>query len=195
MMLTRMCLNKFAGLILLLVPLAAPASQATQRFAVSTQQVMDALTTAGLSASPAQVEFLSTVNTTSDDVQLHVVNTVNQADGSATVKLRCQNNHQCLPFYVLLRASKARSVKSGAGNPGLQLASDHELIAPPDLPRVMRAGDAAILTLENKDFRIRIPVVCLQDGTQGERIRVASKDHRRFFEGEIVGTGVLKGSL
>jgi flagella basal body P-ring formation protein FlgA len=40
-----------------------------------------------------------------------------------------------------------------------------------------------------------LPVICLQNGVRGQRIRVASKDHRRFFEGEVVGTGVLKGSL
>jgi len=194
-MLTRMRFNKLAGVVLLLVPLAAPATEATPRFAISTRQVMDALTTAGLNASPAQVEFLSAVSTASEDAQLHVVSMVNQAGGSAIVKLRCQDNHQCLPFYVSLRAPKARIVKSGAGGTGLQLASDQEPIGPPTLPRVMRGGDSAILILESKDFRIRIPVVCLQDGTQGQRIRVTSKDHRRFFEGEVVGTGMLKGSL
>jgi hypothetical protein len=174
--------------MLLFVPMAAAASQPSQRFAISTRQIADAMRSAGLVLNGAQMEFLSEVSTASDHPLLQVVSTAKRAAGSEIVKLRCHDNHECLPFYVLVHDSKAIT--------RLQLASGQRpLIEADSLPRVVRGGDSAILTLENADSRISLPVICLQNGVRGQRIRVASKDHRRFFEGEVVGTGVLKGSL
>lgn len=187
-MLTRTCLDKFAGLMLLLVPMAAMASPPTQRFAISMSQIADALASAGLTVNVAQVEFLSEVNTVSDHAPLQVVSTANRAVGIAIVKLRCHDNHECLPFYVLVHASKTVSLA--------QPASERiPLVEDTSFPRVVRGGDPATLILENADFRIRMSVICLQNGSRGQKIRVASRDHRRFFEGEVVGTGMLKGSL
>ncbi len=195
-MLTRTRRNQFAGLLLLFVPLAAIASQTPERFAISTRQIADALASAGLSANVSQVEFLSGVSATSDHARLRVVSTANRAAGAAIVKLRCHDNHECLPFYVVVHASTARSLNGEVGSARLRIASGQRpLIEDTSFPRVVRGGDPATLILENADSRIRVPVICLQNGARGQRIRVASKDHRRFFEGEVVGTGMLKGSL
>jgi len=195
-MLTRTRLNQFAGLLLLFVPLAAPASQTPERFAISTRQIADALASVGLVVNVSQVEFLSDVSATSDHALLQVVSTANRTAGSAIVKLRCHDNHECLPFYVVVHGSKVRSLNGEAAGTRLQLASDRgPLVEDTSFPRVIRGGDSATLILENADFRIKVPVICLQTGMRGQRIRVASKDHRRFFEGEVIGTGMLKGSL
>ena len=178
--------RKFAGFLLLMAPLAAMASAPTEHFTVSPVQAQDALAAAGLKAGLAQIEFLSEVRTASDHAALEVVNTSKRAN-AAMVKMRCRDSHQCLPFYVLVHQPQA-AVKDPAGGPA----------SPADatpFPRLMRSGDPAILILENADYRISLPVVCLQNGTRGQRIRVASKDHRRFFEGEIVRSGLLKGNL
>ncbi|MGA8153907.1 MAG: flagella basal body P-ring formation protein FlgA [Terriglobales bacterium] len=188
--------NKFAGLMLLLAPLLASASQNTERFAISTQQVAEALASAGLTARVGQVEILSEVSAASRHALLQVVGTANRAVGDAVVKLRCRDNQECLPFYVLVHASPAKLLNSGAGGTRLQPVSDQKpLDVNASFPRVVRGGDAATLILQDADYRISLPVVCLQDGARGQKIRVASKDHRRFFEGEVVGTGMLKGSL
>jgi len=195
-MLTRTRLNQFAGLLLLLVPLAATAGQTPERFAISTRRIADALASAGLPVPVSQVEFLSEVSAASDHAVLQVVSTTNRGGGTAMVKLRCHDNHECLPFYVVIHRSAARFVNGEAGGTRLQLASERTpLVEDSSFPRVIRGGDPAILILENADYRIRVPVICLQNGARGQRIRVASKDHRRFFEGEVVGTGMLKGRL
>lgn len=187
-MLNRTRLSQFAGLMLLLVPMAATASLPTQRFAISAGQIAEVLASSGLIVNVAQVEFLSEVSTTSDHAPLQVVSTATRAAGATIVKLRCHDNHECLPFYVLVHGSKA-----GAK---IQLASDQEpLVETTSSPQVIRGGDPAILILENADYRIRVPVICLQNGARGQRIRVTSKDHRRFFEGEVVRAGMLKGRL
>jgi len=195
-MLTRTRLNKFAGLMLLMVPLVARASSPAQRFAISSQQIADALASSGLSATAAQVEFLSDVSAATDHALLQVVSTASRPAGAAIVKLRCHDNNQCLPFYVLVHAFKTALLNSQVAGPRLQLASGREpLLETTSFPRMVRGGDPAILVLESADSRIRMPVVCLQNGARGQRIRVASRDHRRFFEGEVVGAGLLKGSL
>ena len=60
---------------------------------------------------------------------------------------------------------------------------------------VIRGGDHATLILESPDFRMRFPVICLQSGVRGQRVRVASPDHKQFYEAEIVAPGMLKGSF
>jgi flagella basal body P-ring formation protein FlgA len=187
-MLTRTRLNKFAGLMILLVPMAAMASPPSQRYAISPSQIADTLALAGLTVNVGQVELLSEVSTASDHAPLQVVSTGARAAGKTIVKIRCHDNHECLPFYIVVHTSQSVS--------GLQLASEKTaLVEDTSFPRVVRGGDPAILILENGDSRIRMSVICLQNGSRGQKIRVASRDHRRFFEGEVVGTGMLKGSL
>src|SRR5271170_653659 len=106
-MLTLTRLNKFAGVMLLFVPMAVMASQPTQRFAISPRQVVDALASAGLEVNVTQVEFLSEVSAVSDHASLQVVSTASRPAGNSMVKMRCHDNHECLPFYVLVHASKA----------------------------------------------------------------------------------------
>jgi len=181
-------LNKLAGLILLFLPLAATAGQSTPRFAISTQQIVDAMATAGLTANLTQIEFLSDVSANSDHAAIQVVSMARRGAGTAIVKLRCRDNQECLPFYVLIRGFK--------NTPRIQLAGDRQpVLETATLSQMIRGGDRATLILENADYRISMPVVCLQDGARGQKIRVASRDHRRFFEGEVIGTGMLKGRL
>lgn len=187
-MLTRTGLNKFAGLMLWWVPMAAMANTPAHRFPLSMGQIADALASAGLVVNVSQVEFLSTVNAASEQARLQVVNTASRAGGNTVVKLRCLDNHECLPFYVMVHASTTMSsVPPDSGKT--------PVIEDTSFPRVVRGGDFATLILESADYRISVPVICLQNGARGQTIRVASRDHRRFFEGEVIGSGMLRGRL
>jgi len=57
---------------------------------------------------------------------------------------------------------------------------------------VLRSGDPATMVFNNRFLHISMPVICLQSGRQGQTIRVASIDHRRFYKAEIMGPGLLK---
>jgi hypothetical protein len=136
------------------------------------------------------------VSAVSAHALLQVVGKEGRAAGTAMVRLRCYDHRECLPFYVLLRIPEAKPVDHGAGNTMLQPASHKRpLLENTSSPRVVRGGDTAILVLESAASRIRLPVICLENGVLGQKIRVASKDHQRFFAGEVVGAGILKGSL
>ena len=59
----------------------------------------------------------------------------------------------------------------------------------------MRAGTQAVLLLEGDRVHIRITVVCIDNGTSGEKIRVRSIDNRQLYVAEVVDATLLKGSL
>jgi flagella basal body P-ring formation protein FlgA len=40
-----------------------------------------------------------------------------------------------------------------------------------------------------------LPVISLQAGVLGQKIRVTSLDHRQFYDAKIVAVGLLEGNL
>lgn len=57
------------------------------------------------------------------------------------------------------------------------------------------AGTRAWLTLEGKEMRLQIEVVCLQRGTLGQQIRVLSTGTHRVFQAEVTGPRTLRARL
>lgn len=193
---SRLNLNLTAAALMLLPAITAATTQPAARFSISPQSVAAALTSAGVPATAAQVRFLSPVSATAENADLQVINVAKWTGNSAKVQLRCHDHRVCLPFYVLLGSAgtadtPGRAVVAGAGasqKPG-------GLIPIPATQVLMRDGDPATLVFEDKALRITMPVICLQSGNRGEKIRVVSTDHKRFFKAEIVQAGLLKATL
>lgn len=193
---SRTILNKLVGLaVLFLLPVAVAAGETVNqaRVAISPERVADAMASAGLTADRTQVEFLSEVTAKADSSSLQVVSVSRTLSGTVGVKLRCRENSDCLPFYVLVH----NLIPSGfspippRAEPLVGRRKEALARAIPDI----RGGDHATLIIENADLRISLPVICMQNGVRGQRIRVASKDHWHFFEGEVVAAGMLRGNL
>jgi len=171
---------------MLLMPFAISQAGLAQTAGL-TQSVVQALERAGVVVSPEQIVFLAGVRS-SLNAGVRVVSVTDAGDGSVKVKLRCRDNRECLPFYVLVQGiqggdmntAKIAAVPAGASGP---------------LSAVVRGGDRAILTLERADSRMRFPVICLQSGVRGQTIRAASPDHKNFYDAEVVAAGMLKGSF
>jgi flagella basal body P-ring formation protein FlgA len=182
--------NKFVCSVLILVavmPVALSQTRAAQ-MANSARRMADAMVLAGLSVSPDQIELLSGISSTRESASVRVVSVTDTTAGTVKVKLRCQDNQECLPFYVLVHGLDGAHVGSvGVGAVPVNTAKL--------LQNVIRGGDHATLILETPDSRISLPVICLQSGARGQRIRVASTDRRQFFDAEVVATGMVKGSL
>lgn len=131
------------------------------------QQIAHAVTLAGFSVSAQQIELLSGTGSPRKNASMKVVGMTDAAPGTIKVKLRCRDSHECLPFYVLVHGVdrvKVGSAKEGAMPPSK--ASSR--------PNVVRGGDRAILILETPDSRLSFPVICLQGGTRGQKVRVTS---------------------
>jgi len=60
---------------------------------------------------------------------------------------------------------------------------------------VIRTGQRATIVLQGENLRATTSVICLQNGQRGESIRVSSLDRKRIMVGEIVGPGLLHGTL
>jgi len=189
-MLKRRIVNKLAWTVLAFVSMIPGALGQTDVVPTvsSAQRVVDALAIVGIAAGPEQIDFLSGIRGTGERPRVRVASVTDSLAGTVKVKLRCEANHGCLPFYVLvhgLRSVNAIDSETHTATPSAESA----------LPMVIRGGDHATLILESPDSRMRFPVICLQSGVRGQRVRVASPDHKRFYEAEVVAPGMLKGSF
>jgi hypothetical protein len=173
------------------IPIAASetaGSSSSAQIGGPLRRIIDALVSAGLAVSAHQIEMLSGAGNAIGNASVRVVSISGGAGGTTKVKLRCQDNHECLPFYVLVHGIDSVKVTNAAAIAEPLVDS----IRPQD---IIRGGDRAILILETADSRMRFPVICLQSGAPGQRIKVTSADRKRSYDAEIVAPGLLKGIL
>jgi len=168
--------------------LSAGAQTPAGRFVITGQSVASAMTAAGWKITGDQVRFLSQVTANRPDARLQVVHTSRGLQGALTVELRCHDRSACLPFYVVITGAGA----AGTSDPTAVSDGDQSALLTTAQKPLLRTGDPATLVFADKALRISMPVICLQNGHQGQKIRVASTDHRRFFKAEIVGPGLLR---
>jgi hypothetical protein len=178
----------WAAVMLLAAMPAAMSQTPVVRTTVLAHSVADAMQRTGTAVNLDQIELLSGGSDIGESAELRVSSVTNRTDGALKVKLRCRDNHECLPFYVLVHGlDQAHLI--------LPERRAQPLAAAVASQNLIRGGDHATLILESPDSRISMPVICLQSGVRGQTIRVASTDRKQFFEAEIVATGMLKGSL
>ena len=99
------------------------------------------------------------------------------------VKLSCHLPSACLPFYAVV------SWPSNSPAP-----------LPANIPTkagvtMMAAGTHATLLMDDGRAQIQMPVVSLERGPVGRRIRVATPDHKRMYLAEVVTANQLKASF
>jgi len=188
LMLKARSAKKIAWTVLALASvMPAALAQMVARNAGPGQGVVDALARAGIVVGSHQIEFLSGIRSPREGSEVQLVGVTSSSFGTAKVKMRCQDNRECLPFYVLVHEFDAMNLN------GSTAAVVPEATA--KSKDVVRSGDHAILVLETADARMSFPVICLQSGVRGQHVRAASPDHRKFYDAEVVAPGMLKGSL
>jgi hypothetical protein len=99
------------------------------------------------------------------------------------VRLRCQTENTCLPFYVWvhLPASDAPAL------PGSVQARQSD--------PVLRTGAHASMLIDSGLLHLRVPVTCLQGGSVGATIRVAGPARGRVYQVAIIDRATVRGSL
>jgi hypothetical protein len=156
---------------------------------ISAVQVSRAFSAKGIRVVPEQVDFLSPVPTSATDADVRVVSVARLAGDTFKVRMRCQNN-ECLPFYVLLRGVNFSEEQTRQQFPRRIVNQVN-----PKSRRVVRSGERVTLIVEGKDLRITLPVICLQNGALGQKIRVSSSDHKKIYIAEVTQAGLLKSTL
>ena len=186
-MLKRKRINGLVGTVLAFMAVM-PAAMSQTRTVIPAQNVADAMLAAGIAVASDQIELLSGVSTAKEGASVRVVSVAKRTDGTVKVKLRCDDNHDCLPFYVLVHGVERVNVNRSR-------TDSVQAVAASSPANIIRGGDRATLILETPDSRMSFPVICLQSGVRGQRVRAASPDRKQFYDAEVVAAGILKGTL
>jgi hypothetical protein len=168
---------------------AARGVAMTGREPIAPEQIAGAITAAGVAVSAQQITLLSDVVARTAYPALKVRAVERNGDGALKVRLECLKPAECLPFFVSIERhggqSESALPRKGNGDMGREAASRLEV----------HAGSEANLVLEGPHIEIQIPVICLESGSKGQRIRVAGKDRRLSYTAEVVDGNQLRGRV
>lgn len=179
------------ALIVLLAPSLLTAG-AAERFAISPGAIAEAITRSGIEISMSQLTMLSAPLANVRDPQLHVVSVTPWLTHAGKFRIACSASWQCLPFYVIVRwssAAEAREATEGWKSP---IAATHRRTVH---QIAIRAGTHVTLVWEGARLRMMSPVVCLQNGAVGERIRVQTLDYKHIYRAEVIDAKTLRAPL
>jgi hypothetical protein len=184
-------LNFISNLILPLA-LAFPVPAMAAQAAITTEQVAAAMSSAGLNTSAKQVVLLTDIVASTNAPALKVESMEQWGDRGMKVRLSCAKPEECLPFFVAIRGSQAQTALPNFADHSsaaiLRAKSDSNSF-------VVRAGSRETLLLEGAHIHIQLSVVCLENGSVGQSIRVASLDRKQTYTAQVGGDSILRGRL
>jgi hypothetical protein len=169
---------------------ALPALAASGHYAISPERVAGAMAAMGMQVSTAQLTMLSSPVATTAEPELRVQSMQRWPGDHVVVRLECENQQECLPFFVSVRLGSDSASQIAAANAAV---TPRNIRTAPAM--VVRAGSPATLFLEGDHVHIRVAVVCLQSGAVGQTIRAEGPDHQQTYTAQVAGNGVLKGRL
>jgi len=166
---------------------------AASRYPITAAQVSDAIGSTGTSVSPDAVSLLSVVTASTPAPHLRVQGAERATGDQLMVRIACETPEECLPFVVSLHSS----AETAARLAGLFAfgAPVHAASVVASGPMVIRNGAQAVLLLDGKHVHVQLPVVTLENGAVGQRIRVTEKDKRQTYTAVVVNSGLLQGRL
>jgi len=177
---------------LLLIAAVVPARADDNRTPISRERILGALDSSGIRITPEQLEQLSSVTASEPNPRLKVIS-VEVLDGEADkALLRCEQPRTCLPFYVLVHWGNPGDDPSAPSSwqEGRPTQPD---LKPEDM--LVHSGRVAVLVIEGDYIRMTLPVMCLQNGGRGQRVRVIDKDTRNTYLARVTGLGVVTSDL
>src|ERR1700679_724312 len=170
---------------------ALPAVAAPGHYAISAEQIAATMSRMGMTILPEQVTLLTEVVATRVAPVLKVRSIERWDDQRMMARMECQNQDECLPFFVGLRVNQGDATQTHG-------RSSQAYSAGPTLPSkafVVRSGSPATLLLDSDRVHIRLSVICLQNGAPGQLSRVTGKDRKLGFTAQVIDGGLLKGKL
>jgi hypothetical protein len=171
------------------------AADTPPRTIITREQISNALAREGVKVTPPQVESLCAVTATQSQPRLRVVSIHSLDERTAKVQMRCDRSSICLPFYLLLHWWEAGEARSASAKWGSTVRSEHPQRRLPSDEILVRSGRRALLVFEGTDYRIQVPVLCMESGTRGQLVRVMSTDRKKVYVARVVSPTVLQGSL
>ena len=183
---------KFVKVTLAILCAATSLASAStkERVPIKAADIATALASAGVRVTADQIEQLSTVPAAKAGPALKLVNLAPLDGDLVKARLRCESSRICLPFYVLVHWQNSTP-------PNGSTASEHQaeatvLRSVKKSEAMVHSGRNATMILDGNEFRITLPVICLQSGGRGQRVRVMSTDRKRTFVAQVTGEGVVR---
>ena len=186
--------NRCALAVFLVTAAALSRAQAPlPRFPLTSTLVSAALEVAGLRVTPAQIVLPLQLATESEHPVLHVIGAELVSGSRLRIRLACNSNRDCQPFFALVERSST--------DPALNFMASLPSSSAPDLPirtgtaPGIRAGQHATLLMEDDHMRISVPIISIDSGAVGKEVRVSSLDRKTTYQATVLGPQMVRGSL
>jgi len=176
-------------------------SQPHRRYELTVGQIAQTLSDKGIRTTDQEVSLLAKVVAPEPNPALDVlsVDPLNgqsvgaHAEQRARVRMACHLPGRCLPFYAIAKWTDG-VVDYAASSSGASIASGIQVLKRSDAFTI-RSGEYATLVMDDDRARIRVSVVSLENGVIGQKIHVASPDHKQKYVAEVVSANLLKRSF
>jgi len=160
-----------------------PVADAAGRSVITAEQVAAALSRRGMPVTIDQLTLLSNAVANTDSPELEVKSIKRLDDRRAAVRLECASSEQCLPFMVALRLDQG------------QIEFPESTIDNRPKSIAVHNGSKATLHLEGTHIHIALIVICLENGSIGQTIRVTSLDRHKVYTARVASDELLEGAL
>lgn len=195
----------------LVLPMAASLAFAQQRkgmdYPITEAAVASLLRANGADVASSQVHLPMQLTATTAEPHLEIIATRRVANHEVDLEIHCQTAGECLPFDALVdigaESKFAAGVYAGvsSGRPAPQ-HSARDLPERPGLPddstassESLRVGMHAVLVIVDGPMRIHLPVIAMDSGAKGTRIRVCTLDRKKIFDALVVDGGTVQGVI
>jgi hypothetical protein len=102
-------------------------------------------------------------------------------------RLRCSKRSQCGAFLARVNLSPAQRREFASAKPSPPNGRARSAVL-----ALARQGRPARMAWQGNGIRLSIPVMCLQTGGLGDRIRVRDRNGRSFFVARVIGPAELE---
>jgi hypothetical protein len=174
-------------------------AQAQNHFVVTAHQVARTLSDRGMSIADDHVSLLANVVATEPNPVLEILSikpwgagaSGPQSGSRSLIELACHSPGACLPFYAVVTGQGPPAKTPAAASVTSPIAANTRHAT---FNAIMRAGTHATLIMEDKRSHVQLTVISLENGNAGDKIHVASPDHKQVYLAEVVNANLLKRS-
>jgi len=109
------------------------------------------------------------------------------------VKIGCHSDGVCLPFYAI--ASLNQGTRGSQTNSQSTILAAASTSSKANAAAMIKAGAHAMLIMDDGSVQIEVSVITLESGAVGNKIHVASPDHKQIYLAEVVSANLLTRSF